>query len=67
MADLAIPGTGVMVDSARAAARARNLCHDLLPRGQVELWEQASQAIDGEYPKEIAERAHRFWDEVDGG
>jgi len=52
-----------MLDSARAAAWARNL----LPRGQVELWEQALHAINGEYPNEIAERAHRFWDEVDGG
>ena len=55
--------SSVMLDSARAAAWARNL----LPRGQVELWEQALHAINGEYPNEIAERAHRFWDEVDGG
>jgi pimeloyl-ACP methyl ester carboxylesterase len=52
----------VMHDAARAAARARNL----LPRGQVELWADASHAINGEYPSEIAERSHRFWDEVDG-
>lgn len=56
-----IAGRSVMLDSARAAARARNL----LPRGDVELWEQASHAINGEYSNEIAQRSHRFWDEVD--
>jgi pimeloyl-ACP methyl ester carboxylesterase len=56
-----IAGRSVMHDAARAAARARNL----LPRGQVELWPDASHAINGEYPGEIAERSHRLWDEVD--
>ena len=56
-----IAGRSVMLDAARAAARARNL----LPRGQVELWPDASHAINGEYPNEIAERAGSFWDDVD--
>ncbi len=56
-----IAGRSVMLDPARAAARARRL----LPRGQVELWPDASHAINGEYPDQIAQRAHRFWDEVD--
>ncbi len=56
-----IAGRSVMLDAARAAARARNL----LPRGQVELWPDASHAINGEYPDEIAERAGSFWDDVD--
>jgi pimeloyl-ACP methyl ester carboxylesterase len=56
-----IAGRSVMLDPARAAARARRL----LPRGQVEVWPDASHAINGEYPHEIAQRAHRFWDEVD--
>jgi len=56
-----IAGRSVMLDAARAAARARNL----LPHGQVELWSDASHAINGEYPDEIAERAGRFWDGVD--
>ncbi len=38
---------------------------NLLPRGQVELWADASHAINGEYPAEIAERAGAFWDGVD--
>ena len=50
-----------MLDAARAAARARNL----LPRGQVELWPDASHAINGEYPDEIAEHAGSFWYDVD--
>jgi pimeloyl-ACP methyl ester carboxylesterase len=57
-----IAGRSVMLDDARAAARARNL----LLRGQVELWPDASHAINGEYPVEIAKRAAQFWDEVDG-
>jgi pimeloyl-ACP methyl ester carboxylesterase len=56
-----IAGRSVMLDAARAAARARNL----LPRGQVELWADASHAINGEYPAEIAETAAVFWDDVD--
>ena len=57
-----IAGRSVMLDAARAAARARNL----LPRGQVELWADASHAINGEYPTEIAETAAVFWRDVDG-
>jgi hypothetical protein len=37
----------------------------LLPRGQVELWADASHAINGEYPAEIAQRAGAFWEGVD--
>ncbi|WP_158167813.1 alpha/beta fold hydrolase [Mycolicibacterium smegmatis] len=57
-----IAGRSVMLDPQRAVARARAL----LPRGQVELWPDASHAINGEYPDEIAERARRMWDQVDG-
>lgn len=57
-----IAGRSVMLDPARAAARARRQ----LPRGQVELWPDASHAINGEFADEIAQRAHLFWDEVDG-
>lgn len=56
-----IAGRSVMLDAAGAAERAR----DLLPRGQVELWADASRAINGEYAAEIAERAERFWKSVD--
>ncbi|MDV3127430.1 alpha/beta hydrolase [Mycobacterium sp. 21AC1] len=56
-----IAGRSVMLDPARAVARAR----ELLPRGQVELWPDASHAINGEYPDKIAQRAARFWAEVD--
>jgi pimeloyl-ACP methyl ester carboxylesterase len=52
-----IAGRSVMLDAARAAARARNL----LPRAQVELWPEASHAINGEYPAEIAATAAAFW------
>ncbi|ODQ94584.1 alpha/beta fold hydrolase [Mycolicibacterium holsaticum] len=53
-------GRSVMHDAARAAARARNL----LPRGQVELWADASHSINGEYAAEIADRAGAFWDQI---
>ena len=57
-----IAGRSVMLDADRAAERARNL----LRHGQVELWRQASHAINGEYPREIAQRSAAFWDQVDG-
>jgi pimeloyl-ACP methyl ester carboxylesterase len=57
-----IAGRSVMHNADRAAARARKL----LPQGQVELWADASHAINGEYPALIAETAQAFWDDVDG-
>ena len=57
-----IAGRSVMHDAKRAAARARNL----LPNGQLELWPDASHAINGEYPDEIAEAAEAFWTESEG-
>jgi pimeloyl-ACP methyl ester carboxylesterase len=57
-----IAGRSVMLDPARAAARALRL----LRRGEVELWPDATHAINGEFANEIAQRAHLFWDEVDG-
>jgi pimeloyl-ACP methyl ester carboxylesterase len=56
-----IAGRSVMLDPGRPAARARAL----LPHGTVEVWPDASHAINGEYPDEIAQRAARFWDEVE--
>jgi pimeloyl-ACP methyl ester carboxylesterase len=56
-----IAGRSVIHNAERAAARARNL----LPRGQVELWPEASHAINGEYPAKVAETAEAFWDWVD--
>ena len=53
-----IAGRSVMLNPARAVARAR----ELLVRGEIELWPDASHAINGEYPDEIAQRAGRFWD-----
>ncbi|MGE2715662.1 alpha/beta fold hydrolase [Mycolicibacterium litorale] len=56
-----LAGRSVMLRAERAAERARNT----LAHGEIEVWPQASHAINGEYPDEIAERAHRFWDGVD--
>ena len=56
-----IAGRSVVLRADRAAALARKL----LRHGQIEVWPEASHAINGEYPEEIAERAHRFWTEVD--
>jgi pimeloyl-ACP methyl ester carboxylesterase len=55
-----LAGRSVIHDAERAAARARNL----LPNGQIEFWAEASHAINGEYPEEIAARSHRFWADV---
>jgi pimeloyl-ACP methyl ester carboxylesterase len=57
-----IAGRSVIHDAEDATARARNL----LPRGEVELWADASHAISGEYADEVDERARRFWDDLDG-
>lgn len=54
-----IAGRSVMLKPERAVVRAR----ELLARGQVELWADASHAINGEYPEEIARRAGQFWDD----
>lgn len=56
-----IAGRSVVLRAHKAVAYARKL----LPQGQVELWAQASHALNGEYPEEIAERAQRFWTEID--
>lgn len=51
-----LAGRSVMLDPQRCAARARSL----LPNAQIEIWPDASHAINGEYPDEIAERLSRF-------
>jgi pimeloyl-ACP methyl ester carboxylesterase len=56
-----LAGRSVVLRADKAAAHARRV----LRHGQVELWPEASHAINGESPEEIAERAHRFWTEVD--
>jgi pimeloyl-ACP methyl ester carboxylesterase len=56
-----VAGSSVMLDAPKAAAHARAV----LQRGQVEVWADASHALNGEFPDRIAERAHRFWDEAD--
>lgn len=57
-----IAGRSVIHDARRAAAAATRL----LPRGQVEVWEDASHAISGEYAADIAAAACGFWAQVDG-
>jgi pimeloyl-ACP methyl ester carboxylesterase len=49
-------GRSVMLDPQLAESRARRL----LARAEVEVWPEASHAINGEYPQEIAERLGRF-------
>lgn len=55
-----IAGRSVIHDAKRAAARARNL----LPNGRIEFWADASHAINGEYPDEIAAASQRFWADI---
>ena len=54
-----LAGRSVIHDARRAAVAARKL----LPQGRVELWQDASHAISGEYPEEIAAVAGAFWSE----
>lgn len=56
-----LAGRSVMLNATRAAARAK----ELLPNGRVEVWPDASHAINGEFPERIAETAGRFWDVID--
>jgi pimeloyl-ACP methyl ester carboxylesterase len=56
-----IAGRSVIHDAPRAASHARKT----LRHGRVELWPDASHAINGEFPERIAETAGRFWDDVD--
>lgn len=56
-----IAGRSAIHDAERAADRARNL----LRHGRVELWPDASHAINGEFPDRIAETAGRYWNDVD--
>lgn len=55
-----IAGRSVIHDAKRAAARARNL----LSNGRIEFWADASHAINGEYPDEIAAASQRFWADI---
>lgn len=56
-----LAGRSVVLRADRAAEYARKM----LPHAEIEVWPQASHAINGEYPVEIAQRAQRFWDTVD--
>lgn len=47
------------------ATRAAHAARMLLQHGQVELWTDASHALNGEYPAEIDALARRFWCGVD--
>lgn len=54
-------GRSIVHRSEKLAAKARKL----LPAGQFEVWPEASHAINGEFPEEIAERVKTFLAEVD--
>ncbi len=56
-----LAGRSIVHDVAKAEQRAAST----LIRGQVEVWPDASHAINGEYPDEIAERTAQFLREVD--
>lgn len=56
-----IAGRSVMLNADRAAAQARKV----LRHGQVELWPEASHAVNGEYPDEIAQLTGKFWDHAE--
>jgi pimeloyl-ACP methyl ester carboxylesterase len=51
-----IAGRSIIHDPGKAAARARRV----LRHGTVELWPDASHAVNGEHPARIAETLARF-------
>ena len=50
-----IAGRSVMLSPTRAAATARKL----LSHGEVEVWDEASHAMNGEFPERVADRIER--------
>ncbi|MEV0588107.1 alpha/beta fold hydrolase [Nonomuraea sp. NPDC050310] len=58
-----IAGRSIIHDPRKAALRARRL----LPHGVVELWPDASHAINGEFPERVNARVLAFVEEVDAG
>ncbi|PTL77577.1 alpha/beta fold hydrolase [Vitiosangium sp. GDMCC 1.1324] len=50
-----IAGRSIIHDASKAARRAR-----LVPKAEVEVWPEASHAINGEYPERIAARVRTF-------
>lgn len=50
-----IAGKSIVHDAEKAAARARTLRDSA-----VEIWPEASHALNGEYPERLAERVHAF-------
>ncbi|MFI6920680.1 alpha/beta fold hydrolase [Nonomuraea spiralis] len=56
-----IAGRSIIHNPRKAAERARRL----LPRGVVELWPDASHAINGEFPERVNSRILAFADEID--
>lgn len=56
-----IAGRSVIHDAARAARYAR----EVLRHGEIELWPDASHAVNGEFPERIATRLHPFLDQAD--
>ncbi len=58
-----IAGRSIVHRPSRAAARARGL----LPHARVEVWGDASHALNGEFPERISDVTHQFLDDIDGG
>ncbi|WP_051179388.1 alpha/beta fold hydrolase [Nocardia concava] len=56
-------GRSIVHNAKKMAERARKL----VPGGQFEVWPEASHAINGEFPDEIAARVAKFLGEVDPG
>ncbi|WP_433352111.1 alpha/beta fold hydrolase [Microtetraspora malaysiensis] len=56
-----IAGRSIIHDPDRAAGRARRL----LAQGDVELWPDASHALNGEFPERVAARVLAFIDRLD--
>ncbi|MEV6767309.1 alpha/beta hydrolase [Nocardia sp. NPDC051030] len=56
-------GRSIVHNARRRAARARKI----LPQAQIEVWPEASHAINGEFPEEIAARMATFLGEIEPG
>ncbi|MTK29989.1 hypothetical protein GL305_08165 [Nocardia seriolae] len=56
-------GRSIVQNARKTVERARKL----LPGGQFEVWPEASHAINGEFPDEIAARVAKFLGEIESG
>ncbi|MFJ4652507.1 alpha/beta fold hydrolase [Nocardia sp. NPDC088792] len=67
LAAIAVPFLGIFAGRSivHRAKKIAKVARKLVPGAQIEVWPEASHAINGEFPEEIAARMKQFLDEAD--